>query len=228
MNSKIIAIDIETTGLDKDTDEILQVSICDLEGHTILNMYIRPTRHKEWPEAMKINKITPESLVGMPTWEDSKEHIQRIINLAEEVVTYNGNFFDIPFLEKKGIKFDHIKAKHDAMIMFAIYRGELDEEHGRYKRFKLTQAAEHFNYDFKAHDSEQDALATAHIFNCMSNIIKNKTRHCHWRLTSDDMWHTGCGFLECNNASSNRSLEDKIIFGSWTFCPICGKQISTR
>lgn len=228
MNKKIIALDIETTGLDKEKDEILQVSICDIEGHTFLNMYIRPTRHTEWPEAMQINGITPESLAGAPTWVDAIEHIQKIINYAEEIVTYNGDYFDIPFLEKNGIKFDHIRIKHDVMQMYSIYRGIPNQESGRYKRFKLTEAAEYFGINFNAHDSEQDAIATAAVFNILMSIKARITQSCIWGLKEGDTWNTGCGFIERNEATSVRSIEDKIIFGNWKYCPICGKRIKTE
>lgn len=40
--SKIICIDIETTGLDRNNDEILQVSIINGRGKTLYNSYIKP------------------------------------------------------------------------------------------------------------------------------------------------------------------------------------------
>lgn len=40
--SKIICLDIETTGLDIMEDEVLQVSIINGRGRTLYNSYIRP------------------------------------------------------------------------------------------------------------------------------------------------------------------------------------------
>ena len=56
--SKIICIDIETTGLDRNNDEILQVSIINGKGKTLYNSYIKPDYATEWKEAEEINKIS--------------------------------------------------------------------------------------------------------------------------------------------------------------------------
>ena len=56
--SKIICIDIETTGLDRNNDEILQVSIINGRGKTLYNSYIKPDYTTEWKEAEAINKIS--------------------------------------------------------------------------------------------------------------------------------------------------------------------------
>lgn len=55
-----IVIDTETTGLDADTDELLQVSIIDGQGNTLFNSYIKPLFTENWDGAMAVNHITPE------------------------------------------------------------------------------------------------------------------------------------------------------------------------
>lgn len=55
-----IVIDTETTGLDADTDELLQVSIIDSQGNTLFNSYIKPLFTENWDEAMAVNHITPK------------------------------------------------------------------------------------------------------------------------------------------------------------------------
>lgn len=46
LKGRIICIDIETTGLDRIEDEILQVAIINGRGKTLYNSYIRPDKKK--------------------------------------------------------------------------------------------------------------------------------------------------------------------------------------
>lgn len=63
--------DIETTGLSIEWDELLQISILDAaDGSVLLNSYVKPEVAKEWPEAMAINRITPEMISSAPEMLD--------------------------------------------------------------------------------------------------------------------------------------------------------------
>ena len=56
-----VSIDIETTGLDFNQDEILQVSILDIDtGEVLLDSYVKPYFTEDWPEARRVNHITKE------------------------------------------------------------------------------------------------------------------------------------------------------------------------
>lgn len=61
-----IVIDTETTGLNADTDELLQVSIIDSQGNTLFNSYIKPLFTENWDGAMAVNHITPEMVANAP------------------------------------------------------------------------------------------------------------------------------------------------------------------
>lgn len=71
--SKIICLDIETTGLDIMQDEILQVSIINGRGRTLYNSYIRPERKREWKDAEKINKISWQAVRNAPSLKHEKK-----------------------------------------------------------------------------------------------------------------------------------------------------------
>ena len=60
--SGIIVFNTETTGPDPfgGHDEILQISIIDVEGNVLLNSYVKPRWHESWPEAEAVHGITPE------------------------------------------------------------------------------------------------------------------------------------------------------------------------
>ena len=96
--SKIICLDIETTGLDIMEDEILQVSIINGRGRTLYNSYIRPERKREWKDAEKINKISWEAVRNAPSLKHEKKKIERILRKAGLIVGYNHKATVSPFL----------------------------------------------------------------------------------------------------------------------------------
>ena len=102
----IVAFDIETTGLDKVKDHIIQISMIKFNPETYevidtYDSYIRPIGNYaiSLPAYIK-HRIKPEFLSDKPT---IKEVAKDIINFFEDcdILTFNGNSFDIPFLNKE-------------------------------------------------------------------------------------------------------------------------------
>lgn len=168
--SGIVVFDLETTGLDYG-DEILQFSAIDGEGKTLLNTYVKPYAHESWPEAQRINHIRPEMVEDAPRLHEILPTIQGIFNAATQLVSYNGSF-DAGMLERFGV--DLGDTPHfDVMEEFAPIYGEWSEYYGNYKWQKLTQCAKYYGYEFKAHDSLEDCIAT--LF-CYRKIIESKQK----------------------------------------------------
>ena len=174
-----IILDTETTGLKPEIDELLQVSIIDTDGHILLDVYLRPTRCTEWPEAMRINGITPEMVSNARSIRDPYLHakIQHIINNADRVIGYNTPF-DMAFLAAAGFDVPNNDELTDVMLDFAEVYGDYREELGGYKWQKLTTAAAYYGYKWpvNAHNSLGDCLATLHVYNSMQQ--QRKLRPC--------------------------------------------------
>lgn len=166
--SKIICLDIETTGLDITKDAILQIAIINGKGKTLYNSYIRPSHEKEWKEAEEINKISWGAVKDAPTLKREKKKIERILRKAGLIVGYNHKRFDLPILAAKGID-TAVKARtYDVMLEFAYIAGEYDNEYNAYKWKSLVHCAKHYGYtDYKAHDALEDARATLHCYNAI-------------------------------------------------------------
>lgn len=170
---KIICIDIETTGLDKETDEILQVAIINGRGKTLYNSYIRPEHKTEWKKAEEINKIGWEAVKNAPPLRKEKRKIERILRKAGLIIGYNQKGFDLPFLAAKGIN-TAVKAQvYDVMLEFAPIAGDYDEKHNSYKWKRLTYCADYYGYaGYKAHDALEDVRATLYCYNAIEKDKK--------------------------------------------------------
>ncbi|WP_049945203.1 3'-5' exonuclease [Butyrivibrio sp. AC2005] len=160
--SRILVFDVETTGLSDVLDEILQITILDGYGTELFSSYIKPERHRIWPEAEIINGIKWEMVKDAPSFESVKKQIQGLFNNADLIVGYNVGF-DISFVEAAGIIVGG--KRFDVMTAFASYRAGID--HSFYRKCKLIECAEYFGYCFNAHDSNEDARATLYCFDAL-------------------------------------------------------------
>lgn len=173
---KMIVFDVETTGLSFNKDEILQLSICDGNGEILMNQYFKPERCISWSDAERINSISPEMVRDMPYIKDFIVDIQKIVDNAELLITYNG-VFDRTFLSAVGIEF-HGKPEVDVMLEFAEIYGEWSDYYMGNKWQKLTTAATYYGFSYdgvNAHDSSVDVLATLFVLEEMIKEIKPKT-----------------------------------------------------
>ena len=175
----ITCLDIETTGLDKATDRIVQLSLQNFDSKTFelgesRNWYILPSRG--WcmnPDAMKVHGITPEFLCEngkslkeiYPEWcELTKDHV---------ILSYNGPKFDIPMIqrdfEREGLDTGFEKCKFiDAL--------DIERKLNKQDNNKLSETYErYFGHQFEgAHDASADILATIEVYKKQMESVKGK------------------------------------------------------
>lgn len=103
-NEKIAWFDIETTGLDFDTDKIISIAIVttDQKGNVInyFESKIDPCGVKSTKDAFEKHGITDEELVGMPKFKDVAPMIVAFMEGCD-IGCHNGIKFDIPFLMRE-------------------------------------------------------------------------------------------------------------------------------
>lgn len=162
--SKIICLDIETTGLDKKKDEILQLSIINGNGEVLFNEYIRPSRRTSWKSAEAVHGISPAMVKGKSRIDEFIPQLNSIMENATLLVGYNSEDFDLDFIKNAGVSVPGRMWLFDVMLEFAPIYGKWDEYHGDYKWQKLTTCAKYYGYKLKAHDSLEDVRATLHCF----------------------------------------------------------------
>ncbi|MDO4538758.1 MAG: 3'-5' exonuclease [Coriobacteriales bacterium] len=164
---RIHVIDLETTGLSKYDDEILSIAITDGYGNELLSSYVKPNRHTSWPEAQRVNHITPEMVENAPTIRELGEEIFNLID-GYAIVGYNLEF-DGGFIARHvsyTLAYDFADG-FDVMKQFATIHGTTRWRDGSYKWSKLVECAEFYDYEFSAHDALEDARATAYCFRAL-------------------------------------------------------------
>lgn len=156
---RIYILDTETTGLDPQVDELLQVSITDMDGNTVFNRFYRPERTESWPEAQRINGISPEDVADCPHLSEDLASIQAVLDGCRELVIFNAEF-DGAFLGRAGLRLSPNVSVRDAMVEYAQRKG-----YGNY--CKLTKAADEIGFKYKAHDALEDCRATAAVWTAL-------------------------------------------------------------
>ena len=162
IDESCIVFDTETTGLNPEYDEIIQLSIIDGTGKVLFDEYIKPSRRKKWPEAQKISGISPEMVKNCKTFRFFRKTIQKIFDSAKTIIAYNIGF-DAGFLQSYGIDVYREKNWRDVMIDFAEIYGEWSDYKQSYKWQKLSTAAAYYDFKFSAHNSLEDVKATLFV-----------------------------------------------------------------
>lgn len=162
--------DIETTGLDKQKDQIIQFAgiKIDTESNKIvenLNQYIQPIgQYTISLGAYFKHGITPEFLSKYPHMDEVAPIIYKFFNGEDNILTYNGNGFDIPFikieLDKYGYHIDFTQKNcYDAFLEEKRRNGiSLENTYLRYKGKTMEECG------LTAHDAFSDIKATYAVF----------------------------------------------------------------
>ena len=185
----LVVPDIETTGLHKESDYIIQFAAIKVDresGNIIdsINLYIKPSGvYNITIQAYLKHHIKPADLEDKPTFGEVADKIRDFLEGCD-ILTYNGNGFDLPFIKAEfnrigqDINFFNYNC-YDAFVeekrrnsnslenTFTRYIGHTMEEEG------LT-----------AHDALSDVKATYKVFEAQQKIKEYGPEK---RLTEDNV-----------------------------------------
>lgn len=157
----IVIFDTETTGFSSSA-EILQISVVDINGNTILDTYIKPTRATSWPQSMEIHHISPEMVKDAPSPIEIAPIIRNIFESADLVVGFNVNF-DIRMLKQNFGIFIPPEKKYD---VFSQFKKDfpIQNSHKLGDAVKLYCPDMVSKYEESKHSSLTDTLVTSKVF----------------------------------------------------------------
>lgn len=175
--SDVVVFDTETTGTNSWAgDEILSISIVDGLGRDLFTSYVRPTRHRSWPDAQKVNGISPRMVRDAPTASEIADDVRRLLAGNVLVVGYNV-WFDIGFLMKQGV------LSREPISQFDVMREYADVVLKGGSWVKLSELSRRYGYGFRAHDAAEDAKATAFCFRSLLtdvDYLRNRQKYRGW------------------------------------------------
>jgi len=165
----LVIFDIETTGLDKSKDQIIQFGAIKINPNTYeiidqKKILIQPVgRYEISLQAYFKHKITAKMLEDKPHFGQVANEILEFIKDCD-ILTYNGNKFDIPFLvnefNRVGISYSFMDVKcYDVYLEERKRNGlTLEDTYARYKGKTMEECG------LTAHDALSDVKATYSIF----------------------------------------------------------------
>ena len=177
---KLICFDLETTGTNRDIDRVIQFSGIKYDPNTnkILgtkNLYIKPEGNYTIAiQAWFKHKITPEFLSDKPYFKDVADEIVDFFGSPDEydILTYNGNSFDIPFLIKELNRVE----KHIDFLSRQTYDAFLEEKRRNGINLENT-FTRYYNTTMEdkglsVHDALSDVKATIGVFKAQQKAKK--------------------------------------------------------
>lgn len=170
-NNQLVIFDLETTGLDKEKDQIIQFSGLKIKYDGLKFDIVDSLDLKICPDgsftitiqAYMKHGIHPNDLKDKPHLAEVADQIIDFIG-DNDVLTYNGTNFDIPFLVSALAKVD----KHIDFMKRKCYDAYAEEKrrHGMHLEDVFTRYTGKTMQEagYKAHDALGDSMATFDIF----------------------------------------------------------------
>lgn len=174
--NKLVIFDIETTGLDRTKDQIIQFAAIKIDRDTnelldSMTQLIKPIGNYSISiGAYFKHHIMPEILNDKPHMNEVAPSIVKFFEDTDNILTYNGNGFDIPFLKtelnKYGFDIDFSnKNLYDAFLEEKRRNGiSLENTYLRYTGNQMNES------NLTAHDALSDVKATLTVFNAQQKI----------------------------------------------------------
>jgi len=93
----LVCVDVETTGLDENEHEILEISIIALDGSVILHTKVKPQNiEAAHPKALEVNGYNEADWADAPTWNEIAPKVKEA--LTDVVLMGQNVSFDMRFI----------------------------------------------------------------------------------------------------------------------------------
>jgi DNA polymerase III epsilon subunit-like protein len=185
-NKKLIALDIETTGLNIMFNTIIELGVIEIINGKVKTEYSKlfGGGHSSMYLVRKIHHIKDSERKGKKTFKECAEKIASFLS-DSIIITHNGNAFDIPMIEQKlhdaGYEIKNFKSIDTLQLVRKMRKEEnIEEEKKQTKRNTLGSLCKEFGLIYggengdKSHRGLEDAEATVDLLFYLINNDKIK------------------------------------------------------
>lgn len=185
-NKKLIALDIETTGLNIMFNTIIELGVIEIINGKVKTEYSKlfGGGHSSMYLVRKIHHIKDSERKGKKTFKECAEKIASFLS-DSIIITHNGNAFDIPMIEQKlhdaGYEIKNFKSIDTLQLVRKMRKDEnVEEEKKQTKRNTLGSLCKEFGLIYggengdKSHRGLEDAEATVDLLFYLINNDKIK------------------------------------------------------
>lgn len=185
MDTKILIIDIETTGFHPKDCIILEVGLVELDlvtgkrkiifdstCHNKRNFLTRDYIEDSW--VVKKGYMTVEEIRRSPDFETIKDEIQAIVNKYPNGATAYNRIFDMTFLEYYGITFPKLLPCPMLLSTNIVKAPHKNPRHGGYKWPSVEEAWRHFFPDIEYDEIHRGADDAYHEASIVYELYKLK------------------------------------------------------
>ena len=159
LDTEFVAFDIETTGLNAQTDRMTEIGAVIFSGGTVkkvFNTFVDPERHIP-PDITQLTGIRDSDVAGAPKEKEAMEMFMDFIG-DRPIIAHNAHF-DVGFMTaaslRQGLKFSPVFL--DTLALSQALLPEL-------KRFKLDIVSRHLGLpEFNHHRASDDAMVVARM-----------------------------------------------------------------
>lgn len=166
-----VVVDLETTGLRPDLDEIIEIGAVRVQGQKItesFNTFVHPVNGID-PFITQLTGITPDMVEDSPRISNALSQLIRFVG-DSIVVGHNVNF-DINFLYDKCVECFGYGFSNDFIDTMRISRKLFPE----YRHHRLCDLEERFDlHNEQAHRALSDVVTTNDCFQYMRNWVMTK------------------------------------------------------
>ena len=175
---ELVALDVETTGLDPEKDRIVEIALIRISDGNIVDKLVTLLNPEMRipPDVSSIHGITDNHVKNAPLFSDIAEPVLKLIN-GKTILVHNADF-DIPFLKNElklcGLELPDIKIIDNRKIIDTL---KIARKHFCFPNNSLSTIATYYNIDTSGlHRAEADAIMTYRIYCKMVEELTEKNK----------------------------------------------------